>query len=315
MQPATSSHSGELDTKIDGYFERRGDGQTIFYTTVQHRVGYLVSSSQREVLLRRYVRWRNRISTVVVIALAIGTLIGLVTIFPKYPWITTFGFIGCAGLLALTNRFFLDRAVAGLQPAQKSGAPVRNGRNFFVIAVGIALFVWALSSSYDPASRHPAPPGYTIFYQDISEPILGAVLLALIGLVKPSQKMVERYGSTRFRIAKIGGLALAALFGMVAIFAYLAPQAKIVLTPTELRCDGLRIAWRDISNITLKSDGSDRYAHLVLALSYFKLPPSIDDPERNGAIDCRVTGTSAGYEAVFDALRAAWLKGTNEPAS
>jgi hypothetical protein len=88
---------------------------------------------------------------------------------------------------------------------------------------------------------------------------------------------------------------------------YIEPTPQVEVTQFDLDCNHKSIPWSMVSDISLVSGGKwHEYAQLTL------------DPHmvagQAATVSCEIDGTTAGYNAVYDAIRTAWLADQDPPA-
>lgn len=152
---------GFFNTATNGHFRSLDDGTTIFYPQGMHgRSGFVISSAEQEMLLRRYTReYRMGLSIVCFIAsLAFGRFFQRMEFWQHMMWIA--GFLGADWVFA---RAYFGRFTRRMEQADVPNSPVAQWRSMghtmhpvllFSEIILLGVFAYA-ALYYSVKSREP----------------------------------------------------------------------------------------------------------------------------------------------------------------
>jgi len=310
---STSTPSLHCIFSGDSRFERRADGQTVFYTSSKRVIGYIIDTPERERCLRAYVRGEI-IQLLFVAPLIVPLLMSATYLSGLYPKWTLLFFVAALSIAVAYCVWQSQRLKQRVHGLLKIVAPGYTPRSFWNRPIAIASIVLlalliATYVSYRPETSRSLPLNAVAFYDDITFPLFGAALFgyALIVIFANRQAIIRERGDWKYRWTVL----LLWLFVLISagwsLEIYLTPGPSILITSTTLSCKPLQLPWSAISDIRLASNG--RWSEdVVLTLDPVQestLPLRPADIER-GIVSCTITGNTVGYRVIYAKIYQTW---------
>lgn len=290
---------------LDRYFEERPGAATIYYPFGKARAGYVIDTPAREAMLRDDVRKKLNPVLASVMSVIAGPLVYL--FIHDFSWWLVLALATLLVLNAVRVRLRVRGLVAGLEQVAAPAADKTALRHHLACFAAIGLAIWAIDESYAPGAGITYPRGFEVFYPDILTPLLSVGMFAGLTWItfNPGTRadLIRRVGVQRFRVACVAMPLLLLGSAALAAFTYFSPRPSVTVTPFGLVCDSQTIRWAAISEMSLVQVGArwrwQEYASLTL------------DPRvsaGHASAECKVDGTTAGYQMVYDTIHKAWLQ-------
>lgn len=293
-------------------------GRRLFYPFGLSWSGYVVPDAARERMLRSIVeRFRNATRRVqlwpaLIIVPCYGAASVLLETHPFWFLAALVVPVLIAVIVpqALLN-YQIRGAVDGLQQARR-----RDNRPAYmrqVLLAGLALTWVTLQLYYSRLSSLPAAPGTTIYYPDISEALVLALLCGFFALALATMRNSLRSRFSGSRIVLVLLFFAAATTGLVtdAALSFLNPSPKVAVSADGLFC-GWRARWANISDLSQAASWRRGAHYAVLTIGS---EPNFSIWSAGNVRRCRITGLNEDYETVYHTIRIAWLATRSAPVA
>jgi hypothetical protein len=177
-------------------------------------------------------------------------------------------------------------------------------------AVG-AIVAWFMLRFYqERIDALPVVPGAIKYYDDISLLLVGLLfcapplLVPFLGLKKVIRRTGLQLIVTYIALLSIAALALSSFI----VWNYINPTAKVIITRDALSCDrNGSVSWSNVADLDLATGRyGERYAELYFRFKPAPVDRSIFSAKPLSAMRCEVTGLSADYQTVYQAIWTAW---------
>jgi hypothetical protein len=311
--------SGPADSPpVPEQFITDGSGRRLFYPFGFSWSGYVVPDAAREHMLRRAVeRFQNtgrRVRFWPLVVIVPGFAAASI-MFDSHP----FWFVAAIaaplvvafGVPRALLRYRIGPAINGLQQVGRRDNGPAHMRQALV--AGLAL-TWVTLQIYDNRlSALPTVPGTIVYYSDISETLILALLYGFIALALATtrNRLSARFGASSTKFGLLAFSVLTACLIADAASSFVNPAPSVVVSSEGLSC-GWQLRWVDISNVGETSSGPS-WAHDAM-LTTASVSAFSNWPAGNSR-RCRITGLNEDYEIVFRTIRAAWLASRPAPTA
>ena len=290
------------------------EGRTVYYPYGPGFAGFLVAEPARERGLRAAARRHDDLSRQLrpyafVLVLAFGwALHNWLASHPVRVAAVLAGSIVAAVLVDwVLRRALVGPVLAGLpRVAAVDNLAAARRRRAGLIALALIGGIWLVLRLYEArVAATTADSETTDFYPDLSQNLLLAVLFALMiwALAAGWRKLSAKFSETRMTIGMVVLVGMELVLAFSAAATFLEPKPKIVISRDDVTC-GRHHRWSAIVDLKLV-DGR-------MGTEYVRLEPADD---RVAAESCEITGLSADYHAVYDAMQSAWQAAPTRPAS